>query len=585
MVRSQIASFVVLSLISTNSFGQPLPPPPAPPKKVADPRQIHRVAVEAGTDYAQRMVRSFGVASQVRYNFREGVLAQVREIGNHDDVSLVRSTLLYRENLSSGTAEGREAGRATGISDARYSANSLADHDINLAIDEAMASGRPIRFAPNPRLVPYSGARNPKSQPSGVLSRMEANRNSIRQELRNLLIDSVSDWHLDSLWRIESMYRAHDLSMPSDIGRSDSFSRWQRDSNSNHGEENAKRYLREISTSDYENPTQNRNLFERNFEEAYSNRLNGEWRPTVQDYNRGADSVGRDSYYSAATGFARDLGAFDGYAAKFTIASKRSFDESFISFYESSYESIKHRVMNSSYMTRISARILNSNSSNLNGTSGDFITVIVDQMSNRGMKDGVARILVQSGSLVRPLKEVSLPLKGLSRLSQPVAFEFMAQLIDVTAPDQTIPVNVTIADDTFSFSINATFEELLRRAGQVQNNLPFAQSLAEKAAGFMKVQWDDMSGWNDQYEKREPNMLLVRMRAMFDALADSEKTQMRRFGQIIRNAFGGKPSRLDTKRDDWESVRNMINEMGLEGKDPEYVPPPRPDPDPGGGNG
>jgi hypothetical protein len=157
-------------------------------------------------------------------------------------------------------------------------------------------------------------------------------------------------------------------------------------------------------------------------------------------------------------------------------------------------------------------------------------------------------------------------------------FQRLGWISSITAPDQTITISARVHDTTVSLSAKATYEEMIRKAVRTQSP-ETSVFLMTTALKFMKKQYDEMSGFNDQYRNRAPGMLLVRVRKLFDSMNDSEKAQLRLHGQLIRNVFGPKPVRfLNPKRDEWDATQAMIGEMGLPGKVPtENSNPPEED--------
>lgn len=165
----------------------------------------------------------------------------------------------------------------------------------------------------------------------------------------------------------------------------------------------------------------------------------------------------------------------------------------------------------------------------------------------------------------------TLRVQGLTRDTQTHTFVRLGWISSVTAPDQSINVSAFVDSTRINLTVRATFEELVRKAVRT-DNAELSLYLMNLAAPHIKKQYDDLSGFNDQYAERRADILLVRMRKVYDSLTEGERTKLRVHGQLIRNIFGGKPIRfLNPKRDEWDAAQAMISEMGLPGAEPKDV--------------
>lgn len=545
-------------------------PPPTPPKKQISRREVERVARDSARYYADLRLDTYAVAGQIRYNVREGILDERSRLGDFDRFDEIRRSGDYSVSLRQAQTEAVRAGEQAGERAAQFAARYKADADINRSIDTAIETGRQIVFQPDPSPAPYSGDSNPLTAPTGVSAVMSSASEEAKtqREMRGLLTRSPARYFLDSYWDMDRILARHDLSIPQEADSSDNFEDWRRDSSRDQQIVYGQRFFRDVTSPDYLDPVNNGRVFRAAFDAEYDRHIRSQWRQVVERYNRAAISIGNDAYSRAAAEVARQLGRFDGYAEGYTRASLDGYRMSFGGFYSAQYERIKDRVLNSAYITRAQIRVASYNSGSTEVSAGDFINVTVERLANRGRLSGVASVQAVSSATITPLRTDEIRMAGFSQLAQPSTHLYLAQVSDVTAPDQNITLQVQVGEEVFSVSLRATFEELVKRIGQIKGNEPFVRRLAEKASEFVREQYADQSGFSDQYANRRADMLLVRMLKVFEQLPESEKAQIRSYGQLFRNAFGSKPVRLDAKRNDWEEANQMMKEMGLEGQAP-----------------
>jgi len=571
--------------------GQPGPgqPPPvvAPAKKVLNPQELEMVVRNAAREYLRQVVEVVGEAYQVRFNLREGILGGKVRIGDYDQVNYVRTTSDYQSGRQRGLEDGRVQGYQAGLSAANNRSYSLADSDISAAVDKAIETEKPIQFKPNPRMIEFSGVDSNLSAPETIESALVNDRYNIESQIRGVMYNRVSSELFRALFDLRGVYREHLMSLPDSLRGENAFRSWISNSLSlsDYSSEDARRFYREISNSQiYENAPENERAFVRAFTIHFGKDIESMWLNRVRSMNSGARVLGENIYSDKARRFADGLGVYDGYAQSYRPASIDSFKKEFINYYSKNYERIQYQVQNSSYVTGIKA-VVQSEEGKTTFTAGDTFNIVLLQVANRGMKEGSIDVEMPREGLVTPLSsKQTMSIAGLTKLKSAKTFVRMGYISDITAPDQDIAVRAVVNGQSFSTTVKATFEELLKR-GATSADPQMVAYVMSKAAQFMKVQYDDLSGFGDQYKNRRPDMLLVRMRALFDQLTEAQKNQLRAQGQIIRDAFGGKPSKfLNPKRNEWDSVQAMINEMGLSGQVPEKATPgPTPDPGYGGG--
>ncbi|MBY0555248.1 hypothetical protein K2P97_12015 [bacterium] len=589
--KSMLAMVVLTITSSTVAFGQLRPGGPgagqpgltpggaasgdqtvvAPAKKQLDARRLEELVKRSGEAFARDVIEIMGEAYQVRYNVREGILTGKGRLGDYDNISNVISSSTYRNSYASGQSMAQARGLEAGAAAANSTARGMADADINAAIDAAIDNGTAIVFKPNPRTAQFGGVDANLSYPSNVESRLMNNRLSRQSEMQRIMFNRLSSELVRSVFDMNSIYNRHDTALPEYL-RGDSALRNYLDNtlNTSSGRE-GRDFYREIGGSDYETPSENRRAFERGFMAFYSRGVENMWSNKVMSMNSSARNLGENMYLQEAEAFASELGNFDGYKSAYRAASVTGFNNSIINAYNSNYADIKNSVQNSSYITSIEAAVIGEVDGKTEYSIGDTFDVVVNSAKNRGMKAGDLKLDIVTGGQVSSMDlNASIPVAGLSKLASQRIVR-VGWLSDITEADQDVTVTALVGDRSVSATFKVTYEETIRKILNPATDSVTAGILMTKAMDYMKKQYDDLSGTKDQYKNRRADMLLVRIRALFDTLSEEQKNALRARGQEIRNVFGGKPSKflgLNPKRDEWDSAQAMISEMGLSGNRP-----------------
>lgn len=550
--------------------------PPAvvvPAKKQLDARRLEELVKRSGEAFARDVIEVLGEAYQVRYNVREGILSGKGRLGDYDNINNVISSSTYRSSYSSGQSMAQARGLEAGAAAANSTARGMADSDISAAVDTAIDNGTAIVFKPNPRTAQFGGVDANLSYPSNVESRLMNNRLSRQSEMQRIMFNRLSSELVRSVFDMNSIYNRHDTSLP-EYMRGDSALRNFLDNTLNTSSSisrEARDFYREIGSSEYENPSENRRAFERGFMAFYSRGVENMWMNKVMSMNSSARNLGENMYLQEAEAFASELGNFDGYKSAYRGASITGFNNSIINAYNANYADIKNSVQNSSYVTAIEASVIGEVDGKTEFTIGDTFDVVLHSAKNRGMQAGSIKVDIASSGQVSSMNlNSSIQVAGLSKAAAQRIVR-VGWLSDITAADQDVTVTALVGDRSVSATFKVTYEQTIRKILDPATDAATAGILMAKAMDYMKKQYDDLSGTKDQYKNRRADMLLVRIRALFDTLTEDQKNALRARGQEIRNVFGGKPSKLlglNPKRDEWDSAQAMIGEMGLSGNRP-----------------
>tara|TARA_B110001454_G_scaffold219191_1_gene251113 strand:- start:29654 stop:31453 length:1800 start_codon:yes stop_codon:yes gene_type:complete len=555
----------------------PVTPTP-PPKKQLDRNRLDVIVRRATNDYIRDVLDIVGEAYQVRYNVREGMLRAINRIGNYELESVVQNSSEYQNGVSSGRINGKNEGASAGRSSANYQSNQVAQSDINAAINHTLDTGAAIKFTQTPRKVLFNGASSNVTAPRSIESRWSDNESYKISQIRRLLRRDVPSQFTNGLFSLSSIYNNHATRKPSDLDSPYAFSTWYDNDlrTSSGAATEARNFYKEITNASlFEQASENGALFKSDFNRNVDNGTNGaldrQWNRKVTSLHLGAMNLGETLYLQEAASYAADLGYYHGYNDVFNDASVVAFNESYLPFYKSNFAAIEKQVRNNPNISEIQAEIV-SEEGKSEVTYGDTFNVVIKNIANRGMvADDVAIEIPAQNQITSFNNKPTVRVNGLTRIKQPQVTQRLAWISSITKPDQNIAISARVHHSTISVTVKATYEELIRKAVRAQT-ADLSLWTMNLALGFMKTQYDELSGFRDQYYKRDPSMLLVRMRKLYDSMTDAEKAQLRVHGQLIRNVFGGKPVRfLNPKRDEWDSTQNMIKEMELPGVEPKEV--------------
>lgn len=555
----------------------PVTPTP-PPKQTLDRNRLDAVVRRATNDYVRDVLDSVGEAYQVRYNIREGMLRAVGRIGNFEIESVVQNSFEYQNAVVTGRSDGKSEGAAAGRNSANLASYNVASSQINAAIDRVLDTGANIQFTQNPTMVAFNGSSSNISSPRSIESHWSANESSKVSQIRRLLQNQAPSEYISGLFNLSSIYRNHSTRIPSDLDAPHAFRTWYNNDlrTSSTAATDGRNFYKEITNASlFDQASQNGELFKsdfnRNIDNGTSGSLERQWDRKVTSSHQGALNLGETLYLQEAARYAHDRGYYKGYHETFTDASIVSFNQNYQAFYRSNFNAIENKVRTTPTITEIQAHIV-SEEGKSEVTFGDTFNVVITNIANRGMvADDVTVEIPNQNQITSFNNKVTVRVNGLTRMKQAQVVRRLAWISEITKPDQDITISANIHDSTVSLKTKATYEELLRKAVRAPE-ADVSLWTINLALGFMKKQYDDLSGFNDQYEKRDPSMLLVRLRKLFDSMSEAEKAQLRVHGQLIRDVFGGKPVRfLNPKRDEWDASQAMIGEMGLPGVVPKEV--------------
>ena len=577
-IPPMVTVLTVTLLVNSVSMAQirpgpgPTPNPPAPPvtpaepvKKELDARRAEEVARAGAEEFVNDVLENVGDAYQVRFNLREGILSGKSRIGDYDNEANVKRSSLYSDNYESGSRNGRARGLEAGSNYSQRAAYNLADSDIGGAIDVAIDNRSQIVLNPNPRMIPFDGLSSNLTVPQDVLSRLVDSKDSTQSEVKRLIQDSLSRELFQEIFDIRSIYREHRTEIPEDFKNDPAFDNFMRNvfnSRTGRGEE-VRRFYNEIRDGNvYARPQDNERAFRQGFLYNYSRMIDRAWRERVQSTNNRARNLGEDIYVSAAENLAKELGNFDGYNSQYRGATKETFQANFINDYNVVYPQIVQKIKTSSHLTAVKAGLVTSTGS-AQVAYGDTLDVILQTITNRGMVEGSAKIEVMTANQVQSTNSPqSVTVPGLTRDSEAKRYSKMAVISSINGVDETITANVVIAGQMYSTSFTSSYEEKIRRLAQTQNPA-IAKFLLDKSLSQMKAQYDDISGWSDQYAKRRGDMLLVRVLNLYKTMSEAERTQLRTYKKSFYNVFGSKPGIFSMKRDEWEEAWKMLKEMKM----------------------
>ncbi len=552
--------------------------PTPPPKKQLDRNRLDAIVRRATNEYVRDVLDNVGEAYQVRYNIREGMLRAISRIGNYEVDSVVQNSSEYQTGIINGRSNGKNEGASAGRSSANYQSNQVASSEINAAINQTLDNGTAIKFTQTPRMVVFNGSSSNVSAPRSIESRFSDNESSKISQIRRLLRGDAPSNYTNGLFNLSSIYNNHSTRMPSDLDAPYAFNTWYdndlRISSSTATE--GRNFYKEITNASlFEQASENGSLFKSDFNRNVDNGTNGaldrQWDRKVTSLHQGAMNLGETLYLQEASSYATDRGYYKGYNEVFNDASVVSFNESYLPYYKSNFAAIEKQVRNNPNITEIQAEIVTEDGKS-EVTYGDTFNVVIKNIANRGMvADDVAVEIPAQNQITSFNNKPTVRVNGLTRMKQPQVMQRLAWISSITKPDQDITISARVHNSNVSVSMKATYEELIRKAVRAPT-ADMSLWTMNLALDFMKKQYDELSGFRDQYYKRDPSMMLVRMRKLYDTMTDAEKVQLRGHGQLIRNVFGGKPNRfLNPKRDEWDSSQNMIREMELPGVEPKEV--------------
>lgn len=566
--------------------GQPQPPP-VPPKMVLDGKELERRVSDAAEDFIGLIIDIHMPAYNARYNLRRGLLDAKAEMGDLDS----EFTQQYLAGKPKGEKEGVEPGKTRGKGDIETQAKRMILEDISAEIDQAIATNGKVKFVQKPRLDTKYSPSAPLSSPRSVEDRMQADplmrseidglfslnqETSLQRDLRKSLLGDIRDIMQNDKTDVPDRFK-------DDFMNKDRvFDMWlNKEYLPNFVEIPQMEYLRRISDGNvYETPSENRENFRRGFIYAFHNGIKSPnphknqlgfgtlWRQLIGAEYLRAQQIGESYYTKHAYDYMTQVGYNAGYNSTYSKNASDSLNEGIKASYSAQYPGIEQQVRTSSVITNISARIVPSFGKKVLGM-GDFFDIVVDGAANRGMKAGAVAVEFLPSPNINVLAnaKASFQLEGFRKLQAPLTYNYVGQINDQTDPDQSFNLRATVGGIPVTMTAQATFEGVVTNAAKATDPAWIAYVM-KKTADWMAKEWNDTSGWGDQYEKHDGRMLIVRMFNLFKSgqLTEEEMNRLRPHGQMLRDVYGERPFALDPKKDDWKAVNGMANEIGLAGK-------------------
>lgn len=567
--------------------GAVVQPPPAPVKKELDQRRMEEIVRRAAENYVRDVLEIVGEAYNVRYNLRRGLLRARNIKGDYELISNIKASSQYRNSLEEGKRRGLSDGASAGLGAANNTGYSMADTDIGKDVDSAIDNKAPIVFKPNPRSVSFNGVESSRSQPGSFINQLLGDRSSRESRILNLMYNRHSmPYELRRFATdLNAAYREDNTLVPDGFRYENALNNFLNNSlnTSSSIQSDARQYYREITNGAvYATPEENRRVFVTSFLMAYSRGIEYNWNQRVQSTNSSALNLGESFYNEEADELADQWGLYDGHRETHRGASIQSFNDNIIGAYNRHYATIKNKVETSSHITQIQAAIVPEQDGRTEFTVGDTFDVVLSSITNRGMVSADVKIdILTSGNVKTMGYPQTIHVDGLTRINTPNRYVRLGWLSEINSPDADITVIATVGSQQISARFKQTFEEAIRRIVSTPD-AGTSKWLMDKMVGFMSAEYLAM----DRGRNAPP--LLARMAAVFSSMSDEQKNKLRENGQVIRNIYGGKPSKflgLNPKRDQWEKAQELINQMALPGSTPKDVVEPPQDPFPPGGGG
>lgn len=560
-------------------------PPQVPPKMVLDGKELERRVSDAAENFIGLIMDIYMPAHNARYNLRRGLLDTKAKMGDLDS----EFSQHYLAGKPQGEKDGVEPGKVRGKGDSSTEAKRMILEDIGAEIDQAIAANGKVKFVQNPRLAKNYSVSSPLSSPRSVEERMQADplmhseidglfnlnqESSLQRDLRKSLLGDIREIMQNDKTDVPERFKDDFMN------KDRAFDMWlNKDYLLNYAEIPEMNYLRHISDGNvYETPSENRENFRRGFNYAFHNGIKSPnphknqlgfgtlWRQMIGAEYLRAQQIGQSYYTKHAYEYMAQVGYNAGYNATYSANALKTLNESIKANYTAQYPGIEQQIRSSSVITNIDARIVPSLGKKNLGI-GDFFDIVVDGAANRGLKAGTVAVEFLPSPNVNVLEKAkSFGLEGFRKLQEPITYNYMGQINDQTEPDQSLNLRASVAGVVVTATVQATFEGLVINAAKA-TDAGWTAHLMKKTADWMAKEWNDTSGWGDQYEKHDGRMLIVKMFNLFKSgqLTDEEMNRIRPHGQMLRDVYGEKYDNL-LKKDDWKAVRGMADEIGLAGK-------------------
>lgn len=574
----------------------PTTTPTAPPKLVLKGQVLEREVRDATRDFIQSVIAVYIPAYNTRYNLRQGLLDQSAEMG---DLQAPYSAE-YQQGKSSGQLAGVTAGQQRGKQDSLSWSKQMILNDIGREIDQAIATNGKVKFIKDPREAQdYQVTGQIVASAKSVSERLQADQ-KLRTEIDDMFSKLNESFFQRELRRsllgdLAEIMNSERRDLPEKLRDDDRvFDLWlNREFVPSNAIVPGLKFYKEISDGNvYDNPAQNKESFRRGFINAVANGTKGgqgighgpgnnmpmpphmmnfpgletAWRNGVEAGNLHVYKIGQRYFKIHANEYKRQLGYNAGYVETYVENAENYVRDNHATDYSKQYPEQEQLVRTSSVITNVSARIVPSLGKTELGI-GDFFDIVVSSAANRGMKAGNVQVeLLQTQNVTVLQKGNAFPLEGFRKLQQPIQYNYVGQVADQTSPTQDMSLQASVGGYPVSVTVRLTFEGLVMNAAQTDNP-GWTKHLMDKTIAWMSSEWDDTSGWNDQYEKKDAGKLIVKMYNLFNSgkLTEAEKDKIRIHGQAIRNVYGEKYDNL-LKKDDWKAVNGMCNEMKLAGK-------------------
>lgn len=544
-----------------NSGGATNPPPP--PQDKYTPAEVRQNAENAARFFANRVVETYGVVENYRYNFFVG-FREIQELYHDFGVSITKLDSFERgedEGRAQGKIDGYSAGQEKGNTEGRIMGRDEARSRFLKAVDK----GEPVNTVMGPAYKGenFTGIQSPLLSPKSINERLTAYDAEFMADVRKVIILDgevvIVDDIFNAYWKLADFYTwdayKTDLLMTSWRGEN-AFYLYANQKLTKKGQ-NLIDYLDNVSDSnkniDAANDVQ---IYRSAFINEYESVIFKKWNDVVKTPNPKAKQHGRIYFEKALNDYAYEAGYVNSYKQIYLTESKKGYKSTVAQAYAGGFESnVKHYSANP-VIEGVNVELVNQ--------SGLTSFAIIDSIRpkvktgmNVGQQKGEVRISLSSPSIHTLSQSDATHIEGLSTLKKEVTLGSLSQVGTGIAPDSKVTVAISVngihtLNQSISVSWRQTVQQLAKESGQRQT------VLLDYIKYHLLQEWFKMSGMNigdSPYIKKQTSSLLYNLAITYKAMSPADQKAFDQHQEAIMHVFGARPTGwFDTKKDDWDAA-------------------------------
>ena len=561
---------------------------PEDPRKEIDSAKVRNYATQAANFFANRVVDIYGKVENYKYNFYLGfrkAAALYTNLGISIQ-NLPQYSVGKQSGLTQGYQQGFNSGKAKGESDGMYLGQKAASSRFRSAVGNPNALDVTPGDAPNGN--DFDGLSPSLSTPD-IRNSISNYNNDFYNELRSgYAFDSEVDFDSDlsgrlygasidisdfyswnnykndvllSYWKSENAFA---LFLSKRLIKSSSVDYNKVKANN----ELVAKYKEITDPTLYKDADQNKQIYKSAFVNQYDNVIDDKWNNEVYGKTNNSAQLRGEFYFTQAIqAYAQNVGYNEGYAQKYTKASKDGYSKVVGSAYLNKFDQTVNYYTNNAVFADLEMELMNQEGKKVFAII-DSVIPVVKNIVNLGKVSGKLTVSISStsgvlNSAANTTLEIEVP--SLSQVKNSQSLGTISQISSQVIADGNYQVTVSTSAGSQTLPIEVSWFQTIKQV--TKDSAQRQQILVKYLSNILGKEMADMKSVfkKNKYKSEPQNTFAGKFVTTFTALSAQEKQILTQFQASIVSGMGKRPTNLiciGCGKDEWDSAQSLFKQIG-----------------------